>query len=103
MSKDYSLRYLPLFAEDIVAAHDYIALKLKNPKAAQGLVVETEQAILDRLPYAESFETFRSQKSRRYPYYRIDIGNYAVYYVVIDSVMEVRRFLYGRRERAHLL
>lgn len=103
MSKKYSLRYLPLFADDLVKAHDYIAHKLKNQKAAQDLVAATEQAILDRLPYAESFEQFHSQKTRANLYFRIDVENYVVYYVVIGSVMEVRRFLYGGQDRSRLL
>lgn len=33
-----------------------------------------------------------------YPYYRIYVRNYVVYYAVIDDVMEVRRFLYTARD-----
>ena len=32
------------------------------------------------------------------PNFDSDINNYAVFYVVIDDVMEVRRFLYSRRD-----
>lgn len=38
------------------------------------------------------------QKKRDYPYYRIYVRNYVVYYVVIDDVMEVRRLMYGARD-----
>ena len=46
---------------------------------------------------AESFEPYRSLRERRYPYYRIYVKNFVVYYVVIDDegedkIMEVRRF-----------
>ncbi len=50
-----------------------------------------------RSSYAESFEPYHSARERKYLYYRIYIGNYVVYYVVIDDVMEVRRILYNKR------
>ena len=33
-------------------------------------------------------------KEREHPYYRIPVGNYVVLYVVIGTVMEIRRFVY---------
>lgn len=104
----YELRYLPVFYEDLDQAITYIATELKNTKAAQELLDAVEKAILERLPIAESFEQYHSQKERRYPYYRIYVGNYIVYYVVIkesdeQSVMEVRRFLYRGRNREQIV
>lgn len=32
-----------------------------------------------------------------HPYYHINVGNYIILYVIIGHVMEVRRFLYYRR------
>lgn len=96
--KKYRLRYLPLFEQDLVRAVSYIANVLNNPDAAFKLVDDVEAAILDRLDHPVSFEPYYSIKKRKYPYYRIYVKNYVVYYVVIDDVMEVRRFLYGARE-----
>lgn len=39
-----------------------------------------------------------STKQREYPYYRIYVHNCTVFYVVIDGVMEVRRFLYSAQD-----
>jgi len=94
----YQLRYLPLFYEDMAAVVDYISNDLQNPQAASKLIDLTEQAILKRLDNPVSFQPIRSKKDRNNPYYRININNYAVFYVVIDDVMEVRRFLYSRRD-----
>ena len=82
----------------------YIAETLKNPQAANDLLNSVESAILERLPNAESFEPYRSLKERRYPYYRIYVKNFVIYYVVIDDegpkkIMEVRRFLHNRQNR----
>lgn len=47
---------------------------------------------------AEAFEPYHSAKDRQYPYYRISVRNYTIFYVVIDDVMEVRRIVYSRRD-----
>ncbi len=76
----------------------YISSDLQNPTAAKKLIDITEQAILNRLDNPLSFQPIHSKRERKYPYYRINVKNYAVFYVVIDDVMEVRRFLYSRRD-----
>ena len=108
LSKKYSLRYLPLFYEDLDEKVTYILEKLKNPKAANDLLDKVEAAIMERLPVAESFEPYYSIRERRYAYYRIYVDNYIIYYVVIDDnpndlVMEVRRFLYNRQNRDNMV
>ena len=98
--KHYELRFLPLFEEDLNEIVDYITYRLKNPSAAEKLITAVEQAILERLPFAESFEQYPSKKKRQHPYYRIQVKNFTVFYVVIGNVMEVRRILYGKRNLA---
>ena len=100
----YELQYLPLFYDDLHATVKYLSEVLHNPKAANKLIDDVENAILDRLPNAEAFEPFHSLKERRYPYYRIYVNNYIVYYVVIEHrIMEVRRLLYVGRNRDQIL
>ena len=100
----YELQYLPLFYDDLLATVKYLSEVLHNPKAANKLIDNVENAILDRLPNAEAFEPFHSLKERRYPYYRIYVNNYIVYYVVIEHrIMEVRRLLYVGRNRDQIL
>ena len=104
----YILRYLPLFYDEFGEKLDYITNKLLNPKAANDLIDAVEQAIVERLPVAESFEPYHSKKDRKNPYYRIYVDNYVVYYVVIDDegtdkIMEVRRFLYKGQDSSNLL
>ena len=95
--KHYELRILPLFEEDLIEIVDYITYRLRNPIAAENLVEAVEAAIYQRLPKAEAFEPYHSTRERKYPYYRIQVKNFTVFYVVIGEVMEVRRILYGRR------
>ncbi len=70
----------------------------------------TEMAIKERLGAPESFEKFQSMKERKYPYYRIYVKNFIVFYVVIpdeidsnSAIMEVRRFIYNRRDLEKVL
>ena len=108
MNKDYKLRYLPVFYEDLDEKITYIAEKLENQVAASDLLDKVEEAILKRLPVAESFEPYHSIKERKYKYYRIYVDNFTIYYVVINDVpdapiMEVRRFLYNGQNRDKLV
>ena len=96
-NEKYKLLYLPLFEQDLIQTISYITNVLKNTDAAEKLVNDIEDAIQERLEYPLAFEPFPSKK-RDYPYYRIYIRNYVIYYVVIEDVMEVRRFLYGARD-----
>ena len=100
----YTLRYLPMFYDDFEERIMYIAEVLHNKTAANELVDVVENAILQRLPNAESFEPYHSRKERKYPYYRIYVKNYTIYYVVIPygdgtKIMEVRRILHNLQDR----
>ena len=96
-NEKYKLRYLPLFEQDLIQTISYITNVLKNTDAAEKLVNDIEDAIQESLESPLAFEPLPSKK-RDYPYYRIYIRNYVIYYVVIGDVMEVRRFLYGARD-----
>lgn len=96
--KHYKLRILPLFEDDLNEIVDYISIRLQNPIAAENFVDAVEAAIYERLSCAEAFEPYHSAKERRYPYYRIQVKNYTIFYVVIEDTMEVRRIVYSRRD-----
>ena len=102
-NKKYELRFLPLFENDLTEIVEYISFTLKTPTAAERLVDDVERAINNRLFCAESFEPFYSAKETKYPYYKISVRNFTVFYVVIDNVMEVRRILYNRRDFNNLI
>ncbi len=101
--KTYILRYLPLAEQDLAEIIDYIQNNLQNPIAAENTLTRIEEAILKRLEAPESFAVWSSKKKRSYPYRRINVGNFTVWYVVIDDVMEVRRILYSRRNEENLI
>ena len=58
--------------------------------------------------YKLRYLPYISLKERKYPYYRIYVKNFVIYYVVIDDegddkIMEVRRFLYKRQDKEKYL
>lgn len=91
----YTLRYLPLFEQDLFEVVNYICNDLKNPSAATKLVNDVESAILKRMTNPTAFEPYPSIRKRSSLYYRIYVKNYTVFYTVIDDVIEIRRFLYN--------
>lgn len=102
-NRKYKLRYLPVFEQDLVQTVSYITNVLKNPDAAEKLADDLEAAILERLDNPLAFKPYPSVKKRKFPYYRIYVRNYVIYYVVIGEVMEVRRFLYRARDTERFL
>jgi len=95
--KHHKLRFLPIFEDDLNGIVDYIASRLKNPVAAARFVDDVQVAIGERLTCAEAFEQYYSAIERQYPYYRIYVGSFTIFYVVIEDVMEVRRIVYSKR------
>lgn len=101
--KTYKLKYLDLFEQDLTETINYISTVLENPAAAQFLLNDTEKAIFTRLLMPLAFEPYRLKKESRHPYYIKRVRNYIVFYVVIDDVMEVRRFMYNKRDVKDLI
>ena len=97
------MRYTPSFDEDFTETVRYIAEVLQNPQAAEKLIDDTEKLIMERLKAPCAYQQFQSVRVRKHPYYRINVHHYAVFYVVIEDVMEIRRFLYSGRELEQIL
>ena len=101
---DYTLRYLPIAKQDLAEAINFIYNTYQNPIAAENTLNRIENAIMERLEEGpESFAIWPSKKEREYPYRRINVGNYTVWYVVIDNVMEVRRIQPSGRNEENFL
>ena len=96
--KHYSLRYLPLFWDDLNKDVHYIADTLQNPDAAERLIDQVEGKILEYREHPEIATKYRSPRPRAQQYYWFAVGNYMVFYVIEDNVIEMRRFLFGSRD-----
>ena len=102
-SQNYKLTFLPLFEDDLKEVINYITNTLKNPNAALRLIDDIELAISKRLEMPLSFAPYQSSRKRKHHYYRINVRNFSIFYVVIDDTMEVRRLLYSKRNIDDLL
>lgn len=100
--KEYRLRYLPLFWDDLNSAVTYVADVLKSPRAAEDMLDEVEAKILNQQKTPTIAPKYKSDKKRSDDYYWIEVGNYMIFYVLIGDVMEVRRFVYGARDLKRL-
>ncbi len=101
--QNYKLRFLPIFEDDLNAIVDYIVNTLKNVDAANRLIDDVECAILKRLETPLSFPRYQSKKQRPHDYYRINVRNFSIFYVVIENTMEVRRIMYNKRDIDNIL
>ena len=101
--RSYKLTFLPLFEEDLLKVTDYITNTLQNPSSAHRLVDDIELTIVKRLEMPLSFSPYHSSKIRNHPYYRINVRNFSIFYVVIGNTMEVRRLLYAKKNIDELL
>lgn len=100
---EYRLQYLPLFWDDLRQAATYISTTLQNPAAARKLVDDVEAAVLKQLQTPTAAAVYKTTRARPLPYYWLKVGNYMVFYVVFDDVMEVRRLIYGPRNLEGML
>ena len=103
MPRQYRLQYLPLFWDGLEQAVFYVRDVLKNPIAAERLLDRTEEAVLEHAKAPTMAQVYRTTRNRPVPYYWFAVGNYMVFYVVMDDVMEVRRFIYGARDLTKML
>lgn len=97
MENKYTIKYLPKFKQELRKILKYIKEDLENEKAALDLVNKVDKAIIKRSFNPTAFQEYHSLKERKCKWYRIYVGNYIIFYVVIDNIMEVRRILYKRR------
>ncbi len=102
-NKTYHIQYLPIFKEDLSGIVDYITQVLHNPRAAERLVNDVEVAIYHRLKAPLDMPLYPTNTKRPHPYYRIQVRNYSIFYVVKDKTMEIRRIIYNKRDIKHLL
>lgn len=93
----YKLTFLPLFENDLLKITDYITNNLHNPTAAHQLVDDIEYAIMKRLETPLAFAPYNPYKQRENIYYRINVKNFSIFYIVFEDVMEVRRVLYSKQ------
>ncbi|MCH4184964.1 MAG: type II toxin-antitoxin system RelE/ParE family toxin [Eggerthellaceae bacterium] len=102
-AKPFRLSYLPLFWDDLNDAVTYISEVLQAPRAAEKLIDEVESEVLAHRDAPGMAAVYKTTRERPLPYHWFEVGNYMVFYVIFDDVMEVRRFLYGARDLTKMI
>lgn len=103
MEKRYTLRYIALAQSDLIEIVNYISEQLNAPDAAMNLVDKFEKAtsVLEQFPF--SGQPYRSNGKLKDEYRTIAVENYLIFYVVLDSIVEIRRVIYNKRDFKKLL
>lgn len=101
MNGKYILKASPSFYEDLNDVILYIILNLNNSIAAKNLVRELEKEINKRLQNPVIYVKYKTNKQEIY--YKINIGNYSVFYTVEGNIMLLGRIIYSRRDFENLL
>ena len=102
-NKKYVIIYLPTFISQFNNILYYITYELRNKIAADNFYNEVVKQIEIRSNAPKSYEIFKTIKSEKIKYYKINVKNYTIFYVVKDNVMEIRRIYYSQRNFDNLI
>lgn len=79
-----------------IQAADYIEFVLKNPKAADDLLEETDQKINALLPFPAEHPIVEDRLLSSWGIRFIQIKNYLAFYVAEENQVTIIRFLYAK-------
>lgn len=92
----YNLHITSVAQRDISQAADYIEFVLKNPKAADDLLEETDQKINALLPFPSEHPVVEDRLLSSWGIRFIQIKNYLAFYVAEENQVTIIRFLYAK-------
>ena len=99
----YQLHITNVAARDISHAADYIEFVLKNPKAADDLLEETDQKINALLPFPQEHPIVEDKLLAAWGIRFTQIKNYLAFYVIEENQVTVIRFLYAKSDWISIL
>ena len=101
MPARYSLRYLPIAQDDLLAIYDYIAQD--RPARALAFVDKLDERIgrLEHHPLLGRLA--RHARLRQYGYRVLIIDTYLVFYTIRGQQIEIHRVVHGSRNLDHLI
>ena len=100
---NYHLHITSIAQRDISQAADYIEFVLKNPKAADDLLEETDQKINALLPFPQEHPIVEDKLLAAWGIRFTQIKNYLAFYVVEENQVTVIRFLYAKSDWISIL
>lgn len=100
---NYHLYITSVAQRDISQAADYIEFVLKNPKAADDLLEETDQKINALLPFPQEHPIVEDKLLAAWGIRFTQIKNYLAFYVIEENQVTVIRFLYAKSDWISIL
>ena len=100
---NYHLHITSVAQRDISQAADYIEFVLKNPKAADDLLEETDQKISALLPFPQEHPIVEDKLLAAWDIRFTQIKNYFAFYVIEENQVTVIRFLYAKSDWISIL
>lgn len=100
---NYHLHITSVAQRDISQAADYIEFVLKNPKAADDLLEETDQKINALLPFPQEHPIVEDKLLAAWGIRFTQIKNYLAFYVIEENQVTVIRFLYAKSDWISML
>jgi addiction module RelE/StbE family toxin len=97
----FKIEYLPIAVRDLDEIFDYI-LK-DNPSAAVGLVDNMETNISKLGDFPELGLVPKDDRLRFMGYRMLFVGEYIVFYVILEEAVEIRRIIHGKRRYSFLI
>jgi toxin ParE1/3/4 len=94
----YEIRYLPIARRDLIDIINYIMNHLKAPKAASNLLDEIEKSILLLGEFPFSCRVYQLSRNLKTEYRLLSVKNYAIFYVVEESKIEIHRIIYAKMD-----
>lgn len=91
----FRIDFTPAFWDDYESALRYIAEDLGNPQAAVSVEGALKAAIPMIADYPFSMHPYPTAVDRPHIYRSVKVKNYLAFYVVLENVIEFRRFLYA--------
>ena len=101
MKKKYRIKYLPVAQRDLVEIIDYI--KIDSPDSAVNFLDRFDRAVVKLETFPLLDISPRDNRLQSLGYRILVIGNYLVFYVVKNSIVEIRKILHGIRRYSFLL
>ena len=99
----YEIKYLPSYINDLIGILNYITNNLQNLQAAERLLNSINDAIKKRSLCPQSFEKYNRARNSKYIWYRIYVGNYTIFYTVLESTMEIVHILSSNKNFNNLI
>lgn len=101
MDRKYKIEYLPSAAKDLEQIVEYI--QIDSPKMALSLVNRIDESISQLQDFPELGVVLKDRRLKKFGYRLLIVGNYLVFYVLCDDVIEIRRIVHGSRSYKFLL